>query len=59
MSFPLLNFGPSIPNLLSAIAGNLYELQELSGLRLVDLELPDAFAARYPGPKFGVEEPAG
>ncbi|WNQ13607.1 ribulose-bisphosphate carboxylase large subunit family protein [Paenibacillus aurantius] len=55
VSFPLLNFGPSIPNLLSAIAGNLYELQELSGLRLVDLELPDAFAARYPGPKFGVE----
>lgn len=55
VSFPLHNFGPSIPNLMSAIAGNLYELQELSGLRLVDLELPDAFAARYPGPKFGIE----
>ncbi|WP_306220116.1 ribulose-bisphosphate carboxylase large subunit family protein [Cohnella sp. WQ 127256] len=55
VSFPLHNFGPSIPNLMSAIAGNLYELQELSGLRLVDLELPDAFTARYPGPKFGIE----
>lgn len=55
VSFPLHNFGPSIPNLLSAVAGNLYELQELSGLRLLDLELPDAFATRYPGPKFGVE----
>ncbi|OAS17973.1 ribulose-bisphosphate carboxylase large subunit family protein [Paenibacillus oryzisoli] len=55
VSFPLHNFGPSIPNLLSAVAGNLYELQELSGLRLLDLELPDAFAARYPGPKFGIE----
>lgn len=55
VSFPLHNFGPSIPNLMSAIAGNLYELQELSGLRLVDLELPDAFAARYSGPKFGIE----
>ncbi|MDD9266573.1 ribulose-bisphosphate carboxylase large subunit family protein [Paenibacillus sp. GCM10023248] len=55
VSFPLLNFGPSIPNLMSAVAGNLYELQELSGLRLLDLELPEAFAVRYPGPKFGIE----
>lgn len=55
VSFPLDNFGPSIPNLMSAVAGNLYELQELSGLRLVDLELPEAFARRYPGPKFGIE----
>jgi len=55
ISFPLHNFGPSIPNLLSAIAGNLFELQELSGLRLVELELPEAFTAAYPGPKFGIE----
>lgn len=55
VSFPVHNFGPSIPNLMSAIAGNLYELQELSGLRLVDLELPESFAAAYRGPKFGVE----
>jgi ribulose-bisphosphate carboxylase large chain len=27
----------------------------VSGLRLLDLELPDAFAAKYPGPKFGIE----
>lgn len=54
VSFPLHNFGPSIPNLLSAVAGNLYELQELSGLRLMDLELPEAFTSRYPGPKFGI-----
>jgi ribulose-bisphosphate carboxylase large chain len=55
VSFPLHNFGPSIPNLMSAVAGNLYELQELSGLRLVDLDLPEAFAAQYPGSKFGIE----
>ncbi|MGF7031790.1 ribulose-bisphosphate carboxylase large chain [Paenibacillus mucilaginosus] len=55
VSYPLLNFGPSLPNLMSAVAGNLFELQELSGLRLMDLELPEAFAAAYPGPKFGVE----
>ena len=55
ISFPLHNFGPSLPNLLATVAGNLYELQELSGVRLLDLELPQAFAERYPGPAFGIE----
>ena len=55
VSFPLHNFGPSLPSLLSTVAGNLYELQELSGVRLEDLDLPDAFARRYPGPAFGVD----
>jgi len=54
ISFPLHNFGPSIPNLMTAVAGNLYELQELSGLRLLDLELPEAFTSAYRGPKFGI-----
>ncbi len=55
IAFPLHNFGPSLPNLLATVAGNLYELQELSGVRLLDLELPRAFAERYPGPGFGIE----
>ena len=55
ISFPLHNFGPSLPGLLATVAGNLYELQELSGIRLEDLELPQAFAERYPGPGFGIE----
>ena len=54
LSFPLHNIGPSLPALLSTVAGNLYELQEVSGLRLLDLELPPAFAERYPGPAFGI-----
>ena len=54
VSFPLHNFGPSLASLLSTVAGNLYELQELSGVRLEDLHLPDAFAERFPGPAFGV-----
>ncbi len=54
LSFPVRNFGSSIPNLLSAIAGNLYELQEFSGLRLIDIDVPASFALRYPGPRFGI-----
>lgn len=54
ISWPLANFGPSLPNLLATIAGNLFELREVSGLRLLDVHLPPAFAARQPGPQFGV-----
>lgn len=55
ISFPLHNFGPSLPALMSTVAGNLYELQELSGIRLLDVNLPAAFAQRYPGPAFGID----
>ena len=55
LRFPLNNFGPSLPNLLAAVAGNLFEIKELSAIKLEDLELPPAFAERYPGPAFGVE----
>jgi ribulose-bisphosphate carboxylase large chain len=55
LSFPLHNFGPSLPNLLATVAGNLYELGEFSGLRLIDLDLPEAFQRRYPGPQFGID----
>jgi ribulose-bisphosphate carboxylase large chain len=55
LRFPLDNFGPSLPNLLAAVAGNLFEIKELAAVRLVDLDLPAAFAERYAGPQFGVE----
>jgi len=54
LRFPLDNFGPSLPNLLAAVAGNLFELKELAAIRLVDLDLPPAFADRYAGPQFGI-----
>ena len=54
LSWPLDNIGPSLPNLMATVAGNLWELRQLTGLRLLDLRLPLAFAAAYGGPKFGV-----
>ncbi len=54
VSFPLVNMGASLPNLLATVCGNLYELREFSGLKLIDLQLPRAFADKYPGPQFGV-----
>jgi len=55
VSFPLENMGTNLPALFSTVLGNLFELRELSGLRLLDIDLPRAFAERYPGPQFGIE----
>lgn len=55
LSWPLQNIGPSLPNLLATVAGNLSELKAFSGLRLLDLQLPVEFLSRYQGPQFGVE----
>jgi len=54
LSWPIENLGPSLPNLLATVAGNLFELQCVSGLRILDLRLPPSFAAAYPGPAFGI-----
>ena len=54
LSWPLENLGPSLPNLMATIAGNLYELKPVRSLRLIDMTLPPAFAQAYPGPAFGI-----
>ncbi|MBC9032002.1 ribulose-bisphosphate carboxylase large subunit family protein [Sphingomonas sp. JC676] len=54
LSWPVHNFGPSLPNLLATVAGNLSELKAFSGLKLLDLKLPPVFLTRYEGPQFGV-----
>jgi 3-oxoisoapionate-4-phosphate transcarboxylase/hydrolase len=55
VSWPFDNLGPSLPNLMATVAGNLFELKQFSGLRLLDLRFPAAFAEAYLGPGFGVE----
>ncbi|PTX99087.1 ribulose-bisphosphate carboxylase large subunit family protein [Opitutus sp. ER46] len=55
VSWSIENFGANLPTLVSTVQGNLYELAQFSGLRLVDLELPPGFTARYRGPQYGVD----
>jgi ribulose-bisphosphate carboxylase large chain len=55
LSWPIENMGPSLPNLLATVAGNLFELKPFSGLKLLDITVPPAFLAAYQGPQFGVE----
>ncbi|MDP3600542.1 MAG: ribulose-bisphosphate carboxylase large subunit family protein [Bosea sp. (in: a-proteobacteria)] len=55
LSWPLATIGPSLPNLMATVAGNLFELKCVSGLKILDIRLPDVFATAYPGPRFGIE----
>ncbi|MGH7995579.1 MAG: ribulose-bisphosphate carboxylase large subunit family protein [Opitutaceae bacterium] len=55
ISWPVENFGRNLAALVSTLQGNLYELAQFSGLRLMEFELPPSLAAHFRGPKFGVE----
>ena len=54
LSFSLENMGTNLPTLIATVAGNLFELRDVSGLKLIDIDLPDAFKDAYPGPQFGI-----
>ena len=55
LAFPHINFGPKIPNLLSAVAGNLYEMGAFTAIKLIDLEFPKGYLKDFPGPRFGIK----
>jgi ribulose-bisphosphate carboxylase large chain len=54
LSFPTDNVGPSLSQLMTTVAGNLFELGPFSGLRLMDVTIPESFRELYPGPQFGI-----
>ena len=54
VSWSVENFGPNLPALVSTLQGNLYELAQFSGLKLLDFDVPPSFASAFRGPAFGV-----
>ena len=54
VSWSVENMGHNLPTLVSTIQGNLYELTQFTGLKLMDVALPPSFAKQFRGPKFGV-----
>jgi ribulose-bisphosphate carboxylase large chain len=54
ISWPAENIGENLPALVSTVQGNLYELSQFSGIKLLDIELPESFSNRFRGPKFGI-----
>lgn len=55
IAFPTENFGPTIPMLLSTVAGNLFEMGSFERVRLMDLEFPQSFLDEFSGPSVGLQ----
>jgi len=45
----------NMPQILSAIAGNIYGMKVLKNLRLLDISFPKVILKAYKGPKFGID----
>jgi ribulose-bisphosphate carboxylase large chain len=54
IAFPIDNVGPNLSSLLATAAGNLFELGEVTGMRLLDIDLPESYARQFVGPQFGI-----
>ncbi|OQP59801.1 ribulose-bisphosphate carboxylase large subunit family protein [Niastella populi] len=54
VSWSIENFGYNLPVLTSTLQGNLYEIRQFTGLKLMDIELPPSYAKQYKGPAFGI-----
>lgn len=55
IDYPVDNIGHNLPTLAATVAGNLYDLGEVTGLKLVSVEVPQAYRALFPLPRLGVE----
>jgi ribulose-bisphosphate carboxylase large chain len=55
IAHPHGNFGPRIPNLLSAVCGEgVFFSPGIPLIRLQDIRFPDSFLAAFQGPQFGI-----
>jgi len=54
VSWSIENFGYNLPVLVSTLQGNLYELSQFTGLKLMDIQFPPSFGVHFKGPRFGV-----
>src|SRR5690349_12624265 len=50
VSWPVGNFGYNLPVLISALQGNLYEVRQFTGLKLMDIHFPDDYITHFRGP---------
>jgi 2,3-diketo-5-methylthiopentyl-1-phosphate enolase len=52
IAYPVANLSPDIPAILTTVFGKL----SMDGMvRLIDLQIPDDWAALFPGPKYGIQ----
>lgn len=54
LSFPADNVGANLPTLVATVSGNLYDLGEVTGLRLESVSLPAAYRDQFDKPRVGI-----
>jgi 3-oxoisoapionate-4-phosphate decarboxylase len=54
IEFPFDAIGTDLSALMTIAIGGVFSIKGLSGIRVVDMKLPDAFRGAYQGPQFGV-----
>ncbi|SEP83205.1 ribulose-bisphosphate carboxylase large chain [Faunimonas pinastri] len=54
ISFPVANVGTNLPSLAATVGGNLFDLGEVTGLRLETLTLPSAYRDTFDMPAQGL-----
>lgn len=54
VAFPLANIGANLPTLVATVAGNLFDLGETTGVRLLSVEMPNAYRARFEKARQGI-----
>lgn len=55
VAYPTVNTGGDLTTLLTIIAGNLFELANLTACRVESMVLPADFQANHKGPEFGLD----
>lgn len=55
VSWSIENFGHNLPTLVSTLQGNLYEITQFTGLKLMDIHFPERYTSSYRGPRFGID----
>ncbi|WP_217578277.1 3-oxo-isoapionate-4-phosphate decarboxylase OiaX [Mesorhizobium sp. GbtcB19] len=54
IAFPFDAIGTDLAALMTIAIGGTYSIRGLSGIRIVDMKLPEEFRGAHPGPQFGV-----
>jgi ribulose 1,5-bisphosphate carboxylase large subunit-like protein len=54
IAFPLDAIGTDLSALMTIAVGGIFSIRGLTGLRVVELKLPEAYRGAYPGPQFGL-----
>jgi ribulose-bisphosphate carboxylase large chain len=56
IAHPHCNFGPKLPNLLTAVCGEgTFFTPGVPVVKLLDIDFPESYLADFDGPKFGIE----